>query len=106
MGRALWLKVVYIGTLGQCWVGTGIALPGTHPVPTRPHHPGYTLPTGPGMLRAVQWQSQRAKVAVGLKSVAQLSLYARISGFLGITEVYNLLIAGNANDHNVIPGIK
>ena len=42
--------------------------------------------------------------AVGLISVAQLTLDAQISGFQGITEVYNLPEIDNPNDHNVIPG--
>ena len=42
--------------------------------------------------------------AVGLRSVEQLSLVAHISGFQGITEGYNAIIAGNPNDHNVILG--
>ena len=44
--------------------------------------------------------------AVGLKSVAQLSLCVLFSGSRGITEVYNVLRAGNANDHKFIPGTK
>ena len=43
-------------------------------------------------------------IAVGLKSVAQLSLDALISGFRGMTEVYNLLRAGRINNHFFIPG--
>ena len=43
---------------------------------------------------------------VGLISVAQLTLDARISGFRGITEVYNLVKARDPNDHYVIPGTK
>ena len=37
--------------------------------------------------------------AVGLKSVHQLTLDARFSGFRGMTEVYNLLVAGITNNH-------
>ena len=44
--------------------------------------------------------------AVGLISVAQLSLDGQFSGFLGITEVYNLVDLGIPNDHNDIPGLK
>ena len=74
------------GYLGGSCRGTGIALQ----PPTRlPHHPGYTsscytelatLPT------PYPWTNS----AVGLRSVGQLSLEAHFSGFLGITEVYNL----------------
>ena len=45
-------------------------------------------------------------MVVGLKSVDQLPLYLYFSGFQGITEVYNLALAGNPNDHNLIPGFK
>ena len=38
-------------------------------------------------------------MAVGLKSVAQLSLSAQISGSEGMTEVYNVAVAGNPDDH-------
>ena len=43
-------------------------------------------------------------MVVGLISVHRLSLDAQISGFRGITEGYNLAVAGNPNDHNLIPG--
>ena len=43
-------------------------------------------------------------MVVGLKSVAQLTLVAHFSGFLGITEVYNLLRIRRINNHSVIPG--
>ena len=42
--------------------------------------------------------------AVGLKSVGQLTLDVHFSGFRGMTEVYNLRIAGIPNDQFVIPG--
>ena len=45
-------------------------------------------------------------MAVGLKSVDQLTLYASISDIRGITEGYNLRIAGNPNDQFFIPGTK
>ena len=41
---------------------------------------------------------------MGLKSVGQLSLSNQISGFLTMTEGYNLVEIDNPNDHNVIPG--
>ena len=46
-----------------------------------------------------------SNMAVGLKSVEQLTLGAGFSGFPGITEVYNLLVAGIPNDHKCIPSI-
>ena len=49
-------------------------------------------------------QPARLNSAVGLKSVEQLTLSAEISGFQGLTEVYNLSVAGNPDDHFFIPG--
>ena len=45
-------------------------------------------------------------VGPGLKSVDQLSLSAHFSRFQGITEGYNLSVAGIPNDHYCIPGTK
>ena len=45
-------------------------------------------------------------MVVGLKSVEQLSLSDRFSGFQGITEVYNLVDIGRINNHFVIPGTE
>ena len=41
-------------------------------------------------------------MVVGLILDDGLSLSARFSGFQGFTEVYNLRVAGNPNDHKVI----
>ena len=79
------------------WV-PGIALP-AHPAGTPPRvhpsppHPVPTTaaPVDPGY-----------KVAVGLISVAQLSLWAHFSEIEGITEVYNLLITRRINNHFLI----
>ena len=88
-------------------LGTGIALPGTHPArttPGTPPHPGYTpAPTvtavhGPGM------QSRGSNMVVGLKSVEQLTLDLHFSGSLTITEVHNLSKIGRINNHFLIPG--
>ena len=43
-------------------------------------------------------------MAVGLISVQQLTLVVHFSDIRGITELYNLAVAGNPNDQNVIPG--
>ena len=43
-------------------------------------------------------------IAVGLKSVQQLTLSAQFSGFQGITEGYNLATVDNPNDQKHIPG--
>ena len=83
-------------------MGTGIALPQTHPVPTTPGTPPPYHVCRHGSRAGVR----RSKCGVGLKSVAQLTLRSYFSGFQGITEVYNLVYAGNANDHFVIPGNK
>ena len=83
-------------------MGTGIALLPTHPAT----HPGYTPPRT--MLHATATGTAAAGVnmVVGLISVAQLPLDAQISGFLGMTEVYNLLRIGRINNHLLIPGNK
>ena len=90
MGRACILEYVKYRVLGWYGLGTGIALPTTHPAPTLIPHPRYT-PAMPvvyvsGTARLYIWDNQ----AVGLISVDQLSLSACFSRFLGMTEVYNL----------------
>ena len=62
--------------------------------PPRVHPPGTML-----YATATGTAAARVKDAVGLRSVDQLSLYAQISEFQGITEGYNLAIAGIPNDH-------
>ena len=90
--------------------GTGYRYspPGYPPgIPTRPPttpYPGYTSPRHARVLvhhpvRAVVYEE-----AVGLKSVAQLTLDAVISGFQGMTEVYNLVNVGRINNHYDISG--
>ena len=79
----------------------------TLPDPPRPHHPGYTSPTAswPAARPACCTRTAaRLKQAVGLKSVDQLTLSTKISGFRGMTEVYNLRVAGNPNNHFLITG--
>ena len=44
-------------------------------------------------------QSAELNMAVGLKSVEQLSLCVHFSGSEGMTEVYNLLKIGRINNH-------
>ena len=68
-------------------------------------HPGYTSPL-PHCCTDVGVRTEQRQCAVGLKSVAQLSLYVYFSGFLGMTEVYNLRIAENPNDQKLIPGTE
>ena len=77
--------------LGGYWVGTGMH-PSTHP--PGPHTPGTPpRPATPAV------RSSRAvmllKEAVGLKSVAQLSLSDHFSDLRGFTEVHNLVKVGN-----------
>ena len=88
------------------WV-PGIALP-AHPA--SPHTPGTPLPPGytseqvlytAGWVRAVYSQLY---MAVGLKSVDQLTLRRVFSGFQVMTEVYNLVEVGRINNHLLIPG--
>ena len=78
----------------------GIALPATHPAsPPRVH-----LPPPHAHRRTRTCRAREYNSAVGLRSVDQLSLSAQISGFRGMTEVYNLIKAGIPNDHKYIPG--
>ena len=72
----------------------GIPTPGTPPL----HHGPVPLP--------YTVMSPDLNMAVGLKSVRQLSLSARISDIEGMTEVYNLLKIGRMNNHFVIPGFE
>ena len=98
--------MVKYGSWDGWGLGTGIVpLPATLPY----HHPGYTPPL-PRAEHAVCTPPHRAtggvQEAVGLKSVAQLSLRPVFSGLWTITEVYNLLVAGIPDDHYCIPGNK
>ena len=86
-------------------MGTGYSPPS----PPSPPPPRVHLPLPPRLVRPdlmVQRSGRSKNIVVGLKSVAQLTLDWHFSGFQGITEVYNLYVAGNPNDHNVIPGTK
>ena len=56
------------------------------------------------MLHGAHSQSGQRNSAVGLKSVDQLTLDGQISDIRGMTEVYNLRITENPNDHKSIPG--
>ena len=82
------------------WVGTGIA----PQAPTQLHYPGYTPPPLHRYMAPSRTRHGVAKLVVGLRSVAQLTLVVHFSGFRGITEVYNLLTAGIINNHYLIPG--
>ena len=72
-------------------MGTGIALPATLPAT---HTPGTPLPY-PAVYRAPHRPGTEQKEAVGLRSVAQLTLRSFISDLRVITEVYNLVEIGN-----------
>ena len=74
--------------------------PRTHPVYPPRVHPCRTQHHGEQLLGA----SAMLNSAVGLKSVRQLTLSAYFSGFQGMTEVYNLLMVDNPNDHKHITG--
>ena len=66
--------MVKYGHLGGSGLGTGIALPPTHPATHLIPYPGYTPPRSARWVPVLSVQSAELKVAVGLKSVAQLSL--------------------------------
>ena len=91
-------------------MGPGRVLGGYRVVPL-PDHPSSPPPRVHPPHRHPTLATRRAAAAglnsaVGLRSVAQLTLVGHFSGSRGMTEVYNLVVAGNANDHNVIPGNK
>ena len=84
------------------WVGTGYSPP-SHP----PDTPTPGTPSPPALHRTVMVRSEvRSIVAVGLKSVDQLTLSVLFSGLQGITEGYNLSVAGRINNHSLIPGTE
>ena len=73
------------------------------------HHPGYTPPHR--TLHGPVYTTPRAlytglNIAVGLKSVDQLTSGPYFSGSRGITEVYNLTKIGRIINHSFIPGNK
>ena len=86
---------------GTVWV-PGIALP-AHPHPPTPGTPSRYCHDA-----HASWDggARGLNVVVGLRSVDQLTLSMHFSGFRGITEVYNLCIARNPDDHKHIPGTK
>ena len=88
------------------WLGTGIAPPTTHPATHTPGTPPPHRAVPPGMVQRCTGMYGGVNSVVGLKSVHQLSLYVLFSGFLGMTEVYNLRKIGRINNHYDIPGTK
>ena len=96
-----------MGSWDEVGLGTGIAPPrptpvyppGTHPLPT----PG--TPSRLHVRHRVRGACySRVNMAVGLRSVVQLTLSAEISDIRGMTEVYNLAGIGRNNNHSFIPG--
>ena len=72
VGRAFSLKYTKYRVLGWVWLGTGIALPGTHPAyptPGTPPPTWYTQHVNAGYVTA-------SNSAGGLRSVDQLTLSA------------------------------
>ena len=95
-----------MGVLGGYWVVPGIV---PLPVPTRPTTPGTPLPAADVqtcMSARRHGHVPDSNMVVGLISVAQLSLVTRISGFRGMTEVYNLSKIDRIINHFSIPGNK
>ena len=76
------------------------------PLPAHPpsHTPGTPLPTTLLHAEADTVLPAEYKQAVGLISVAQLSLWLHISETGTITEVYNLVRIGRIINHLSIPG--
>ena len=88
------------------WVVPGIA---PSQVPQSRTTPGTPLPRTPVPCPRRHHARQYyggVNMAVGLKSVQQLTLCAQISGFQGFTEVYNLPKIGRINNHFTIPGFE
>ena len=91
-------------------MGPGDGLGSTRYSP--PRHPSHPIPRVhpspalPAVYRVPHLPYTEVKEAVGLISVAQLSLSVPFSGFRTITEVYNLLEIGRINNHLFIPGFK
>ena len=88
-------------------MGPGTVLGGypgsTPPGPPTSHTPGTPPPRRPQLPATRAQHAARLNSAVGLNLVDQLSLSGHFSGFSLMTEVYNLVVAGNANDHKSIP---
>ena len=106
MGRALWLEYAKYGSLGGSWV-----VPGIVPLQDPPRYttPGTPLPHPLVTMSAATAPARcygGVNMAVGLRSVAQLTLGVHFSRFEGITEVYNLLRIRRINNHLHIPGNK
>ena len=77
----------------------------TLPAPPRVHPSPTPLVATSGYTGA-RARVPRLKVAVGLISVAQLTLDGRFSESRGITEVYNLVETDRIHNHFLIPGNK
>ena len=73
---------------GRVYGGTRYSTLPAHPSCTTPGTPPLHAVTG---LHAARGQYPRLKVAVGLISVARLTLSAEISRLRGMTEGYNLV---------------
>ena len=91
-------------------MGTGGSLGSTR-YSTPPDPPSYRTPGTPtsawGLAATLlHGHVPDLNMAVGLISVQQLTLSAHFSENRTITEVYNLAVAGNPDDHNHIPGLK
>ena len=106
VGRALRLYITKYGSWDGAWVVPGIAPSQAPPVPTTPGTP-LPYPTVVLMTSVLpRGAAAQKNSVVGLKSVEQLSLSTQISGFQGMTEVYNLSAAGIPNDQKCIPGTE
>ena len=77
-------------------MGTRYSPSTTHPAT---HTPGTPPWHGSLVSMAPHGHVPDLNMVVGLKSVRQLTLYVLFSGFPGMTEVYNLTVAGNPDDH-------
>ena len=98
VGRALVLDIAKYGSQGWSGGVPGIALLVPTQLPTVPHHPGYTPALHPGHgstgVRCTV-HVRGLNMAVGLRSVDQLTLRSHFSRLRGMTEVYNLVRIDN-----------
>ena len=84
------------------WEGPVVYPGSTPPGPTLIPPPRVHPPCRTAALATAAPGYPESNMVVGLISVAQLSSYGLFSGFWTITEVSNLLVAGNPNDHFLI----
>ena len=100
------LNMAKYGSWRAIWVVPGIVPLPTHPHPTTPGTPPHCRMVMGGLATLPHGSYGGRNIAVGLKSVEQLTLSPVFSGFQGFTEGYNLSKIGRINNHSFIPSTK